>query len=186
MKKRWPAIILALVLTLSITASSMAEPARAGSQAAIQSAQRVPADQEFDPIFQEVFEGLPIEASDAQLNEMMNLLLQIMALESEGDSLEAEQQWEQLFGLIDPLWQDPACDDLEFQALMEGFLPGDISDADRAELERLFDEAVALEEQGDWEEAEEAWAAFDALLEEAWENSEQDWWDEECWDEECL
>lgn len=184
MKKRWPVLILTLTFMLSIAATAMAAPAPAGSQAAVNSAQRVAADQEFDDFFQELFEGYAVDVSPEQKQELESLFAQIMDLEADENYVEAYQQWEQFYGLSDPLWENAVYEYPEFNEFVAGSLPEDISDADRSELERLFNEAVALEESGDMDAAEQVWLEFDDLLVSCWGVEDQEGWEEDCWAEE--
>ena len=146
---------------------------------------------EEDFSFDELKEEFGEDLDEELLVEAEELFNEAMTLEEAGDYEAAEEKWEALFELDvfeDDEWDEDYEEEFGFEELRDELrddLDEDVLDA----IEDLFNEALELEESGDYDEADEKWNAifeFDVFDDEDWDD--EDWddedWDDEDWDDE--
>ncbi len=173
MNKRWPVLFLLVIFTFCGSSLAAAVPAAlpGGSQAAQNSAERVP-QTSFNDFFDSMFEGFNVEASPEQLGIMEKLYDDIMELEDQEQYIDAFDKWNDFYAMSEPLWESAVYEYPSFDEYMAGWMPENITAADREKLEGLYNEAVALEKTQEWEAASTKWDEFYKVMEPYWEDED--------------
>lgn len=137
----------------------------------------------FDELVKEYSDMLkPVD--DASMDKLEGLYKDALALEKEAKYEAADEKWEAFYTLaegfikeeflddVDGSFEDEDYDDEDFEDLSFDDLLKEYSDmlkpvddASMAKLEALYNDALALEEDEKYEDAEEKWEAFDTLAE---------------------
>lgn len=116
----------------------------------------------------EMFKAMGVSAEDMiKLEAIYN---QITALESAGDTAGVDKQWDAYEKILKKYGTTEASFDIE-----KGFLKSlNATDADIVALEKLFTDAVKLEKEGKYEDADKLWAEYDTLMSKYIDNVKED------------
>ncbi len=111
----------------------------------------------------EFLDELDLDA--ATISALEKLFNEAIALEEAGNDAEAEKVWETFDNLLESNLPEDFEEDYTFEDEKEFLEELGLDSAVMAELEELFNKAIALEEAGNDTEAEKVWETIDNLLE---------------------
>ena len=106
------------------------------------------------------------DISQTDLVTLEKLFNEAIALEKTNKSEAAEQKWDAYFNLLDEKLPETAYEDYTFEDEKEFLEELGFDAKEMATIEKLFNEAIALEEADKFEEAEKKWDAIYNLVEE--------------------
>ncbi len=136
-------------------------------------------EEEFDYTFEEEKEWLEeIGVNSADMAKLESLYNEAIALEENGKEDEAEAKWNEIDTILENYYDEEDYD-FTFEEEKEWLEEMGVSAADTAKLETLFNEVIALEENGKEDEAEAKWNEIDTILENYYDEEDYDFTFEE-------
>jgi hypothetical protein len=122
-----------------------------------------------------------IGVNSADMVKLELLFNELIILEENGKEDEVETKWDEIDIILENYYDEEESD-FTFEEEKEWLEEMGVNSADMAKLETLYNEVIALDENGKEEEAESKWNEIDTILENYYDSEDYD--DEEYDDEE--